>query len=438
MAELAQRDQLTAGVSATEKTPSRESFRVWAVFISAIAALGAVYLAQVATPLRLDDDALDYLRTAAAMSDGIAIPTLPIPKGYPHMLSLLERGGLATSFGFVIVNCAFLFIGLYSAWRLRHYSVRTRQLAILGTLLAIPVIKSVTIALPDAVFFGMSMLAVSCLTSAVDGKGSNRVVLLVTAGALTIIAINLRYAGIALIPALAWSFFQRRDISDRSTAGRSFEVAIFGLLAIFFVTIAVTSRVFSNYVGQARGYYVDGPIADRLLDRAMVIVRSLGEVLINLPFSRLKMFGAMFVLAGIVLGSLVLLLVWRRSPMTPARVYLIGYLLLLILWPLPAPRLWIPIIPLIFAEATQGFMSAPRNRWTLVVAGAYGCWLTLTGVAALTYTTRISLSGNRFTQLYGNSGGMADPTIKEGNPSWPRVQFYNAEAKRMLARYGRR
>jgi hypothetical protein len=97
-----------------------------------------------------------------------------------------------------------------------------------------------------------------------------------------------------------------------------------------------------------------------------------------------------------------------------------------------------PIIPLIFAEAAEGFIRAPRRRWMLVAAGTYGCWLTLTGVAALTYTTRISLSGDRFTQLYGNSGGMADPTIREGDPSWPRVQFYNVEARRMLARYGRR
>ena len=411
------------------------------LFIAAMIALGVTYLVQAATPLRLDDDAVDYLRTAAAMSDRIAIPTLPIPKGYPQMLSLLERAGIATSAGFVLVNCVFLFIGLYGVWSLRQYRVRARQLATIATLLAIPVIKSVTIALPDAVFFGMSLLAVSCLTSAVDDNGLKRSALLIVAGALTIIAISLRYAGIALIPALAWTFFQRRDTRDRSSpvrAGRNLELAIFGLLAIFFVTIAVTSRIFSSYVGQARGYYADGPVAGRLLDRAMVVVRSFGEVLINLPFSRLKMLGPMFVVAGILFGAVILLLVQRRRPMTPARAYLIGYLLLLVLWPFPTPRLWMPIIPLIFAETAEGFMSASRRRWMLVAAGMYGCWLTFTGVAALTYTTRISLSGDRFTQLYGNSGGMADPTIKEGDPSWPRVQFYNGEARRMLARFGRR
>jgi len=439
--EPAQPDQLTIGVSATEKTPARESFHIWALFIALITALALIYFIQAATPLRLDDDAVDYLRTAAAITDGIALPTLPIPYGYPHLLSLLERTGVATSSGFVIINCIFLFIGLYSIWKLREYRTRTRQLAILTTLLAIPVIKSVTIALPDAVFFGISLLAVLCLSYAIEGTDLKRAALLIAAACLTIVAIDLRYAGIALIPALAWSFFKTRDArsqSGRKRAERNFELAIFGVLAVFFVTVAVTSRVFSNYVGQAQGYYAEGPIAGRLLDRAMVVVRSFGEVLVNLPFSRLKMFGSMFVIAGIVSGALLVLLVRRRSPMTPARVFLIGYLVLLIIWPFPTPRLWMPIIPLIFAESAEGFMSAPRRRWMLVAAGIYGCWFALTGVAALTYTTRISLSGNRFTQLYGNSGGMADTTIREGDPSWPRVQFYNAEARRMLARYGQR
>jgi hypothetical protein len=408
-------------------------------FIAATTALAAIYLVQAATPLRLDDDAVDYLRTAAAISDRIPIPTLPIPNGYPQILSLLERGGLATSPVFVIVNCVFVFIGLFSVWRLRQYGVLARQLAVVATLLAIPVVKSVTIALPDAVFFGTSLLTVLILSSSVKGAGLKRAILLIAAGALTIVAIGLRYAGIALIPTLAWSFFQRRENQlTPARTGRNFELTIFGLLAIFFVTIAVTSPVFSNYVRQAREYYADGPIAGRLLDRAMVVVRSFGEVLLNLPFSRLKMLGTMFVAAGILFATLILLLAQRRSAMTPARIYLIGYLMLLIIWPLPAPRLWMPIIPLLFAEAAEGFMSAPRRRWMLVAAGTYGCWLTLTGVAALTYTTGISLSGDRFTQLYGNSGGMADPTIKEGHRSWPRVQFYNAEARRMLARYGRR
>jgi hypothetical protein len=410
-------------------------------FIATIIGLALIYLIQAATPLRLDDDAVDYLRTAAAMTDGIAIPTLPIPSGYPLMLSLLERGGLATSAGFVVVNCIFVFIGLYSVWRLRQYGVRSRQFAIVATLLAIPVIRSVTIALPDAVFFGISLLAVLCLSSAVEDRGLKRAALLIVAGALTIIAISLRYAGIALIPALAWSFFQRPGAHDQTTrerSGRVFELAIFALLAIFFVTIGATSRVFSTYVGQAREFYAAGPLAYRLLDRTMVVVRSLGEVLVNLPFSRLKKWGSMFVAAGILLGMVAILLARKRTPMTPARVYLIGYLLLLIIWPLPAPRLWMPIIPLIFAEAAEGFMRAPRPRWMLVAAGTYGLWLALTGIAALGYTTRISLSGDRFTQLYGNSGGMGDPTIKEGHRSWPRVQFYNAEARRLLARYGRR
>jgi hypothetical protein len=66
----------------------------------------------------------------------------------------------------------------------------------------------------------------------------------------------------------------------------------------------------------------------------------------------------------------------------------------------------------------------------------YAVWFCLTGVAALAYSTRISLSGSRFTQLYGKAGGMADPDIKEGDPSWDHVQYYKRSVPLLLSRYG--
>ena len=395
-------------------------------FLIGIAALGAFYLIQIATPLRLDDDSVDYLRVAAAITDGLPVPTLPIPLGYSRMLSVLERIGVATSATFVIVNCLFILIGLYSVWKLTEYSARAREFAVLGTLLTIPVIKSAVIALPDAGFFGVSLLAVWCLSSADDRNRIERYALIALAALLTIAAISLRYAGIALIPALAWSLFRR---STRR------ELAAFAFLALVFVAIALTSRIFSMYVSQARGYYSVGP--GQLLDRAMVVVRSFGEVMVNVPFSRLRTGGALFVAAGIVFAAILSTLLRMRA-ITPARIYVVSYLLLLIVWPFPTPRLWMPMIPLIFVEAAEGFVRVHRSRWMTVAAGTYASWLALTGVAALAFTTRISLSGEKFPQMYGRSGGMADPRINHGDRSFSRVQFYNLEARKILARYGRR
>src|SRR6266567_6107416 len=103
--------------AAVEKAPAREPFYAGPLFFAAIAlAIGAIYLIQMATPLRLDDDVVDYLRMAAAITDRQHLPTLPIPVGYSVMVSLLERAGLATSPSFVIVNCLFLTLGLSSVW----------------------------------------------------------------------------------------------------------------------------------------------------------------------------------------------------------------------------------------------------------------------------------------------------------------------------------
>ena len=412
---------------AATKAPAREPFYWTALSGSIIGGLSLAYLIQAATPLRLDDDAVDYLRVAAAITDGVQIPTLPIPLGYSRLLSLLERIGIATSATFVIVNCVFILIGLYSVSRLSEYSVKSRQFAIIGALLAIPVMKSAVIALPDAVFFGVSLLAVWCLSLADTQNRIAHYALIAIATILTAAAISLRYAGIALIPALAWSLVRR---STRR------ELAAFVFLFLALIAIAATSRIFFMYVSQARGYYAVGP--DQLLDRVAVVVRSFGEVMLNVPFSRLRTLGALFITAGALFAAVLIALARRRAAITPARIYVISYLSLLIVWPFPTPRLWIPMIPLIFAEGVEGFLHAHRSRWMTVAAGTYAGWLTLTGVAALAYTTRISLSGERFPQLYGRSGGMADPTIKEGHRSYSRAQFYNEEARRMLARYGRR
>lgn len=425
-----------------ERAPAREPFFYTGAVFFAVITLGvsAAYLVQVVTPLRLDDDALDYLRMAAAITDGQHLPTLPIPVGYSAMISLLERAGLGTSAFFVLANCLFLALGLWSVWQLRGYQTRAKQVAVLATLLAIPVVKSALMPLPEAAFFGVSLIALWAMSSVAETEGGDRLVRLTLSVAAAFIAISLRYAGIALVAPLAvcvlHAFPRDSTISGKRTR-LIVEVAAIVLLVSVLSVVTVTSRVFSMYVAQAHEFYSAAPLSNRLLNRALVIVRSAGEIFLNVPYSRFRASESLFVTAGAIVSAVGLALVRMPARRAVESTYLIAYLLLLIAWPNPAPRLWIPIIPLLFAELTEGFMRLPRARWLLVAAATYLAWFGLTGFAALAYSTRISLSGERFPQLYGKNGGLGDPDIKQGDPSWPRVQLYNAEARRMLARYGR-
>jgi hypothetical protein len=333
----------------------------------------------------------------------------------------------------------FLAIGFYSFWKYREYTERAKAFGIIAGLLAIPIVKSAPIALPDAAFFGSSLLALLCIAASDRSDGANRLGLLLCAVLSTVASIDLRYAGISLIPPLLWGFFHRSVGSARIDRKRFTLIAVSAMFVLFAGALAATllgSRVFSLYVSQAQKYYGDGALAGRVLNRVIVVVRSAGEIAVNIPYSRFHSLANVFLVAGMFAVAIAVLLIRRPIHLHTQRVYLISYLLLLVAWPNPAPRLWMPIIPLLVAEAAQSLaplLGRPRVR---LAVQAYAVWFAVTGIAALAYTTRISFAGDRFTQLYGKAGGMADPDIKEGDPSWSHVQYYQQSAPRLLARYG--
>jgi hypothetical protein len=423
---------------ATKKAPEREPFFRPRLLSASIPLLAATYLLQTATPLRLDDDSVDYLNMASAITDGLPVPSLRLPDGYPFFVSALERAGLGTSFFFVLANCFFLAIGLYAFAKDWTYGTRSRAIAIVAGLLAVPIVRRAPIALPDAAFFGLSLSALWCLAAAGKSDGRHRTEFLLAASVLTLASISVRYAGIALIPALLWVIAAPRFAAD--SGGRQprilADAAVFVLFAGGLAVLMLHSRVFSFYVGDAHGYYTTESLASRLVSRLIVLLRSAGEIAVNVPFSRFHALANVFLVAGVLAIAAAAWLFRRPLHFTPQRVFLASYLILLVAWPNPAPRLWMPIIPIVAAEAHQAWSQKTERPWMHFGVMAYAAWFCLTGLAALAYTTRISLSGDRFTQVYGKAGGRADPRIKEGDPSWSHVQYYTETAARLLVRYG--
>jgi hypothetical protein len=423
---------------ATKKAPEREPFFTPRLVAASISLLAAVYLLQTTTPLRLDDDSVDYLNMASAITDRLPVPSLRLPDGYPFLVSALERAGLGSSFFFVLANCFFLAIGFYAFSKDRIYGTRTRAIAVVAGLLAVPIIRSAPVALPDAAFFGLSLLSLWCLAGADKSDGWHRAELLLAGSALTLASISVRYAGVALIPALLW-VLARRHFGPDSRQPQPKILADAAVLVLFAGALAVLvlhSRVFSFYVGDAHSYYSNESLASRLINRLIVLTRSTGEIAINLPFSRFHSLANVFLAAGVLTIAAAAWLFRRPRHFTPQRVFLVSYLFLLVAWPNPAPRLWMPIIPIAVAEAHQAWSQKTDRPWMRFGVIAYAAWFCLTGVAALGYTTRVSLSGDRFTQVYGKAGGRADPRIKEGDPGWSHVQYYTETSARLLARYG--
>jgi len=413
------------------------------VLVAAIAALAIAYLIQAVTPLRLDDDAVDYLRMAAALTDGRPLPQVPLPIGFSVFLSSLERVGLASSNVFVLANCVFIAAGLWAVWQMmRACPLHIRQWTVVLTLLAIPVEKSIPIALPEAAFFGCSLLALWSMSAGLNARAPGRIWFLAAAFVLAAVATSMRLIGVALLPPLIWASLhqpkQEEVTTDdwRSRLPRIAWLVAIGLLLAALIFMVATSKPFYVYSVWIREYYMPEGLVGRLARRVVLVVSGWGEIVLNLPFSRLRGLRALFVAVGAVSAGVVVWLMRRMPRLTPARIYILVYVCILVVWPNPSTRLWMPIIPLIVGEIAPAIDQLPKVPWVTVPLRAYVAWFILTGVAALAYSSRISLSGENFPLLYGRRGGMGSPEITEGDPRWGHIQLYRVEAARMLARYG--
>jgi len=410
---------------------------LWATVFGAVCIM---YLAQTATPLRLDDDTVDYLRMAAALADGRIVPGLPLPIGYPVILSLLDRAGFASSFHFVLANCLFLALGLFSVWKLlADYPMPVRQATPLFTMLAIPVVKSVPIALPEAAFFGVSLLALWAMTAARAASPWKRRWLLASAFVCVAAVVSIRTVGLALLPAFFWACAQvppGRTDDEHKVRSRGWMIFA-GLLTVALIVFVWRSEPFLAYQGWLRDYYWQGDAVRQIVRRISFVLSGLGEIVVNLPFSRLRDWRLGFGIAGFI--SLVAFAIGfrrARAPLNPARLYLLTYILVVAVWPNPSPRLWMPVIPLLIAEVGRVISELPTMRWKTALVGTYAAWFALTGIAALAYTSRISFSGANFEKVYGRRGGLPTVEVDVTHPNWGHLQYYKAEAKKMITRYG--
>jgi hypothetical protein len=377
---------------------------------------------------------------AAAITDHQPVPQIPLPLGFPVIVSILDRVGLGSSFFFVLANCLFLGVGLFSLWQLlRDCPARVRQTTVVFTLLAVPVVKSVPIALPEAAFFGCSLLALSLMTLAGTASQRRRVVMLGAAFVLTALATSIRLVGVALIAPMVWACLTPATVSaSRESRGpnRVFWISVVAVLLGALLVLVARSYTFYAYSIMTEIFYTKHGLLAALGKRISLMASGWGEIVLNLPFARFKNLRPIFVAAGVV--SALILAASTRKPhrLTLAPIYLTTYLIAIALWPNPSPRLWMPIVPLLIAEVILAIDRLPRTRWTTIGVGAYASWFALTGLIALAYTSRISLAGEDFPRLYGKNGGMANPEITEGTRGWEHIKVYRIEARKVLSRYG--
>lgn len=420
---------------------TRSSFLNLSPVALPLATLSALYLLQTATPLRIDNDVVDYLRLSAAIADGRPLPDIKLPLGYPLFISVLDRAGLGSSLFFVLANCLFLGLGLWAVWKIfDDCPPLLRQMIVLLTLLVTQIIRSVALPLPETAFFATSLLSLMAMKMAVLAEGRRRMAWFGTAFVLVVVATGVRLAGVALIPALLSSCLVALHHSrPRMRTRRWLGVATIVIVVLFAASVVVLAKttIFADYIAFPRYWYVGGELTSPVTRRLTGTFASIGELILNIPRSRFHSLKPIFVATGVV--SILGLVVTLSRPVrpTPVSIYLLSYIAILVFWPYDSPRLWMPITPLLVAHVVSTLARYSRTPVMRQLIMVYSAWFALAGLGAIAYTTRISLSRDEFARLYGRNGGMA--TENQEGPTTPEMQSrYNALADAVLRRYGNR
>jgi len=394
-------------------TDTSQRFRVAAWL--ALLLVSLAYLVQIASPLRLVGDGVDYLLQASSAADGHGFRVhgeqSMRPPGYPALIFLLVKAGVGKSWAIVALNCLLLGIGCWASYFILRssfgFEAGATEIICLLTLLSFVMVKHVTFPLSDVCFFGASMPCLLLLLRAEADTSSGRYWRLAVAAPLLVFCIEVRTIAIALIPALAWAALGGERWS-RSVPQweRRHKIASLVLLLLVLVAIAGAGRMFlhSRYLQfnantlQRRGMI--GNFVSDLNDHT----QEWGELVVNAPVSRLPAglqlpvrIAGFFTLCLAATGILE-----KRKNFDASVWYVAGFACIVFAYPWFDTRLWLPVLPLLMGYVLMGARRVVPSRVLRPAIFVYCSLFCLLGIVALGYSTRLTFAGSQFPDLYGD------------------------------------
>lgn len=415
-----------------------------------LAVLGVVYLLQIASPLRLNEDAIYLLEVTSSAVDGQGFTTpggrtSRYPLGYPGLLALLDVVGLGVSWAFIALNCLFVLIGIIASYLIyQRVFAFNRSVALLLCcliMLSYVLVKHVTLPLTDVAFFGATMAAALALSVAMDARGLRRWQWLLFATLLTAFSISVRAIGVAFVPALLWAgcFGSSFNMAALKRMGKYKIAALVAIgVGLSVLVLGPWNALHLSLLRDALAAYLNE--TEKALTYTFVTkVFAWGEMVFNVPLSKvpssLGWTRPLFLLAGYAGVFGVFFGMWlRRRRFGPLEVFAVTYIAIMAVWYGSGARLWLPILPFVIGWIALTFQAGFKWKGVRLVASVYVVWFLFTGTAALAYSSRISLADpSDFPVRYGN--GTLFPTYDYAFNGIERPQRINDKALEILVRY---
>jgi hypothetical protein len=371
------------------------------------------YALQTFSPLRLNTDAVILLSMADSAAHGKGLldngQSTVHPPGYPIMIAGLLKFGMGRSFAIICLNLFFLIGGLFATYQLtsRRFleSRMVKLLVCCAALLSFVFVKHFTLPLTDIAFFGTATCTVAFLDYASRQKcGKKFVAVIASAFGMVLISIMIRRIGVSLIPAFLFVLAFQPQVRTYFSSVPSrmkliISISLLGsLLAIVYVILATSTLMDFVDVISKTG------ITEIPLRIVSYRLTELGELAVNVPAAKLPS-QVQWVLPWLgsgLLSVVVFALSIRRRVVGVVDVYFCGYLAVLFVWPYFDARFWLPVIPLLAGYSALAIGRLAERSVVRTFVAAYCCFFVLAGAASLSYSTRISLAGSKFPDVYGD------------------------------------
>lgn len=408
-----------------------------------IAVLILGYAIQIFSPLRVDTDATYYLSVAASHADGRGLffyeHATKFPPGYSLIVSTLDRAGFASSGTMIGLNWLLLLVGLYAARNVIRSEFRFSEFrtsaTILFTVCSFVLVKYFPMARSEIVFFGLVMAVLALFTRLRRPTGSLNGLVFGSALILTAAAISVRTVGIVLLPTFVWAI-----MGDNV---RSFGAIVRDRTRLSIMAVVLFSGIALTWWALANTHYYDALIAryseEMGFGKLWVVFRykltELGEIFLNVPSSRLPYAASpVFMVIGLAVLATLFRGAWnRRGRFSFVDIFVAVHTIILFVWPGSNARFWLPVLPFLFCYALEAFRPLFEYRTFRRLIWLYGTALVLTGIAALSYTTSITFSGDDFPSRYGDGSLTATyESALQGKPLDDDVQL---RVFRVLLRY---
>ncbi|HUR10642.1 MAG TPA: hypothetical protein VM012_04700 [Flavitalea sp.] len=370
-------------------------------FILAAALLSIVYLAGAFTPLHLHVDSIRYFNIKDCIEfgcpSGSFAATDSLPYGYTFLLIAFSKLGILNHISIVLINCVFLFCGLYFVWHILKMHVPA-LLVIILSLFNWTIIKFAIHPLSEMQYIFFSFASLYCFHRYVQ---QNSYVWLGSAFVLSLFTILTRTIGISLVPALvlgiAWQ--HRAGLKDLLIKNKIIVIIGIGIFAVL-LFFAKQFRIL-EYASSLKGPFQKG-IVHFVMQNLEYHFTELSEIFVNAPSNKVLHYLPSSLGTGIFIGFGMLIffalvyLMFRKSTLPfYIKAYLFFYLLIIMNWPYYDPRFWVPVIPIVAALA----LTFPYHNYFTgrIFSRLYIGYYMVTGFIAAAYALSVGLDKETFS-----------------------------------------